>query len=142
MSKIRLPSPALVIAVIALFVALGGTAFATVNAIVPKARLSLNSLKLQGKTAAQVAAIPGPASSGSALVSTVTASFSIAASGAAQAAPACPAGAKAIGGGFTSSGVLVLITSAPSADGSSWQMIFGNFLDSAATGTAYAVCMK
>jgi hypothetical protein len=36
----------------------------------------------------------------------------------------------------------VLITSAPSADGSSWQMILGNFLDSAATGTAYAVCMK
>lgn len=140
--KLRLPSPALVIAVVALFVALGGTAFATVNAIVPKARLSLNSLKLQGKTAAQVAAIPGPAASGAGLISTVTASFSVPASGAAPAAPACPSGAKAIGGGYTSSGVLVLITSAPSSDGSAWQMIFGNFLDSAATGTAYAVCMK
>jgi hypothetical protein len=138
--KLRLPSPAMVIAIIALFVALGGTAVAA--GIVPKAKVALNALKLQGKTAAQVAATPGPASSASGLVSNVTASFSAAGNGIATTAPACPSGSKAVSGGYSSTSPLILLTSAPSSDGSSWQMILANIDSSAATGTGYAICLK
>ena len=62
MKGIRLPSPAMVVAMLALLVALSGTAVAA--GIVPKAKVALNSLKLQGKTAAQVAALaPAPTTS-------------------------------------------------------------------------------
>jgi hypothetical protein len=142
MSRIRLPSPALVISVVALFVALGGTAFATVNAIVPKAKLSLNSLKLQGKTAAQVAAIPGPAASAAGLVAIRSASFSVAASGVAQVAVPCQSGEKALSGGYSSSGLVLQLSSAPSTDGGTWTMVVGNLGDSAASGTGYATCIK
>src|SRR5262249_4890292 len=141
--KLRLPSPAMVIALVALFVALGGTAFATVNAIVPKAKLSLNSLKLQGKTAAQVAAIPGPASSAAALVSVRTVSFSIGAGGVQQVSAACQSGEKAVGGGYSTSGAVLSASSAPSSDGSAWQMFLVNVDTSgSASGTGYATCIK
>ena len=140
--KLRLPSPAMVIALVALFVALGGTAFATVNAIVPKAKLSLNSLKLQGKTAAQVAAVPGPASSAAGLVAIRSASFSVGASGVAQVAVPCQSGEKALSGGYSSSGLVLQLSSAPSSDGATWTMIVGNLGDSAASGTGYATCIK
>ena len=52
MKGIRLPNPAMVVAMLALLVALSGTAVAA--GIVPKAKVALNALKLQGKTAAQV----------------------------------------------------------------------------------------
>jgi hypothetical protein len=55
----RLPSPALVVALVALFVALSGTAVAA--GVVPVARFAANAGKLQGKSAAQVARIAGPA---------------------------------------------------------------------------------
>jgi hypothetical protein len=68
--RIRRPSPALVIAVIALFVALSGTGLASTivkEALHAKkadrAKLATNSLKLNNQTVAQVAAIPGPATS-------------------------------------------------------------------------------
>ena len=141
--KLRLPSPAMAVALIALFVALGGTAFATANAIAPKAKLALNSLKLQGKTAAQVAAIPGPAASASGLVSVRTVSFSIGASSVQQVSPACQSGEKAVSGGYSSSGAVLSATTAPSSDGSSWQMVLINLDSTAGTsGTGYAVCLK
>src|SRR5262249_28485406 len=135
-------SPAMVIAVIALFVALGGTAFATVNAIVPKAKLSLNSLKLQGKAAAEVAAIPGPASSAAGLVSVRPGSFSIAGSDVQTVSAPCQSGEKATGGGYSSGGAVLSASSAPSPDGSSWQMVLVNADSSSASGTGYAVCLK
>jgi hypothetical protein len=52
------PSPALVVAAVALFVALSGTAVAA--GVVPLAKRALvadNASKLEGKTAAQVAAL-------------------------------------------------------------------------------------
>jgi len=59
--RIPHPSPALVVALLALFVALSGTAVAA--GIVPRARLADNATKLQGKTPAQVAALaPAPTS--------------------------------------------------------------------------------
>ena len=63
MRKRRLPSPALVVAMLALLVALSGTAVAA-SLVVPLAKRALvadNAKKLGGKTRAQVAATPGPA---------------------------------------------------------------------------------
>ena len=62
--RLRAPSPALVIAIIALFVSLSGTAVAA--GVVPMAKRALfanNAGKLQGKSARQIAALPGPATS-------------------------------------------------------------------------------
>ena len=60
--RLRAPSPALVISLTALFISLSGTAVAA--GVVPMAKQALfakNAGKLQGKSARQVAAIPGPA---------------------------------------------------------------------------------
>ena len=57
------PSPALVVAMVALFVALGGTAGAVVTAAVPLAKRELvsdNAKKLNGFTANQVASAARP----------------------------------------------------------------------------------
>jgi hypothetical protein len=140
MSKIRLPSPAAVLAAIALFVALSGTAVAA--GIVAKAKFALNAGKLQGKTVAQVAALPGPATGAVDLVATRTTSISIPADAARVIIVACQAGEKALSGGYTSNGVLVSAATAPTSDGASWQLALLNLGDSTATGTAYAVCVK
>ena len=73
--RLRLPSPATVLASIALFVALTGTAVAA--GIVAKAKFALNAGKLQGNTAAQVAALPGPASSAASLVTVKSSAFTL-----------------------------------------------------------------
>jgi hypothetical protein len=138
--KVRLPSPALVIATIALFVALSGTAVAA--GIVAKAKFALNAGKLQGQTAAQVGAIPSPASTAASLVTTKTASFSINASDGRLVTVACDGGQKAISGGYTSSQAVLQGPTSPSSDGSSWQSVLINIGDTTASGTAYAVCLK
>ena len=93
---IKRPSPAFVVAMIALFVALGGTAGAVVNAAVPLAKRALvadNAKKLNGVTANQLgsAAVqvalrespagPRPASTAAGLVTVKTAPASLAANG-------------------------------------------------------------
>jgi hypothetical protein len=138
--KLRLPSPATVLATIALFVALGGTAVAA--GIVPKAKFALNSGKLQGKTAAQVAAVPGPATAAAGLVTPRTSSFSVPPSDGRLVITTCQAGEKAISGGFTTNGALLPGPTAPSSDGASWQLVVVNIGDSTAAGTAYALCLK
>jgi hypothetical protein len=140
MSKSRLPSPAIVLAAIALFVALSGTAVAA--GIVAKAKFAINAGKLQGNTAAQVAALPGPASSAAGLVSTRTASFSVGANSARNVPVSCQSGEKAVGGGYTTDGALLSGPTSPTGDGASWQVLVVNIGDSAASGTAYAVCVK
>jgi hypothetical protein len=106
--KLRHPSPALVIAILALFVSLSGTAVAA--GVVPMAKKALfaeNAGKLKGKTLAQVAALPGPASSGAKLVSTVSGPFTLAPDEEKDFGIQCPSGSKAISGGFTTpNGVL------------------------------------
>jgi hypothetical protein len=140
MSRIPLPKPATVLAAVALFVALSGTAVAA--GIVAKAKFAMNAGKLQGQTAAQVAAQPGPASSAASLVATRTASFSIAADEVKMVPAACQSGEKATGGGYSSNGAVLSVASAPSSDGASWQIGLVNIGDSSASGTAYAVCVK
>ena len=82
-TRIKRPSPAFVVAMIALFVALGGTAGAVATQAVPLAKRALvaeNAKKLGGQTVAQIAAqatakavrqspaAPGPASTAAGLV--------------------------------------------------------------------------
>src|SRR5881628_392743 len=98
----RLPSPSVVISLIALFVALGGTAVAA--GVVPLAKRSLvadNAKKLGGKTAAQVAALrPAPAvTSVAGLTSVKTVPWSLNAQQANDLTVTCDAGQKAIAGG-------------------------------------------
>ena len=155
-----LPSPALVVASIALIVSLSGTAVAA--GIVANARhanradvaiRALGSDKLQGKTASQIAAagaaagaqLPGPASSAAGLVSLKTQSGG-------QIAPnqlgtlviSCDGGAKALSAGYSSDapGDLIAFEQSPSSD-TTWTLRIINLDDKAAHSvTLYAVCLK
>jgi hypothetical protein len=129
-----------VLATVALFVALGGTAVAA--GIVPKAKFALNAGKLQGQTAAQVAAVPGPAATAAGLVTARTVNFSVDANRARFVTASCQSGEKAVGGGYTTDGALLSGPTAPSGDGASWQLLVLNIGDSTAAGTAYALCLK
>lgn len=158
-SRFSKPSPALIVAILALFVALGGTAGAVVTAkVVPLAKRALvadNAKKVGGLTAAQVAtagakvavtavaqALPGAATG---LISTQTASFSLA-PGAEQAVTAsCGAGSKALGGGFSNptSALVLSAGSTPTSDGTGWTEDLINVDSStAASGTVVATCLK
>src|SRR5262245_10793009 len=99
------PSAALVVAMIALFVALGGTAGAVVTAAVPLAKRALvadNAKKLGGQTASQItsqaatqaATVAGPASTAASLVSTKTQSVQLGAGGGQAFQLACDTGQK------------------------------------------------
>ena len=71
----RKPTPELVIAVLALFVALAGTANAVVDAAVPLARRALvadNAKKLNGRAAREIANTLGPASTAAGVITTRT----------------------------------------------------------------------
>jgi hypothetical protein len=154
--KMRRPSAALVVAMVALFVALGGTAGAVVTAAVPLAKRALvadNAKKLGGESLAQLtaktaqavqaaAAAPGPASTAAGLVSTKTATGQIAAGGAQTFSVTCDAGQKVMGGGFTSDKLVLGLDSYPSSD-TTWSFFLGNIDDSgAANVTVYATCLR
>src|SRR5262245_15661360 len=150
MFKRRVPSPALVIAVLALFVALGGSAVAA--GVVPLAKRALsadNAKKLGGKTAAQLtteaAAKAGPASSASGLVAVRTAAFSLNPNEDKEFLIPCSAGEKALSGGFTydSPTLVMAADSVPTADASGWRIYLVNFSTSqGASGTLQAVCLR
>jgi hypothetical protein len=133
---LRLPSPAMVVALIALLVALGGTAAAA--KIVAHARLADNALRLQGKTAAQVAALVPPPAAAKAtfqiadmdLAGNVKKEFRI----------TCPGGTTAIGGGVSSSNPPAYFESRP-IDPSTWSVFVQNPTQSELTGKIYAVCL-
>ena len=168
-------TPPLVVSMIALFVALAGTGWAQ-NAVplakraltADKAKVATNAQKLQGRTAAQVAAIPGPAtdaatlngqtaaqiaatpgptgSLSASLFTYRTQSFSVDSQGAtARDTALCLSGEKAIGGGWEqSSGLATVTVDRPMPDGSGWR--FHIFAESGnnvpASGTIYAICAK
>jgi hypothetical protein len=141
-SSIRRPSPALVVAVAALFVSLAGTAVAA-TPIVKRALLANNALKLQGRTAAQVAALPGPASSIRGLVDVAAAEFRIGPSDSATLAVRCADGRRAITGGVSTTGGsrVLASTSYASAEGTWSFELFNVRADGPAVGNAYAVCV-
>lgn len=148
LAKFRLPSPAMAVALVALFVALGGTAVAA-SPIVKRALLADNALKLQGKplaavvqqAAAEGAKLPGPASTAAGLVSTKTvAAGSLAARNGREFPVTCDAG-KIVSAGFSSNGDVIAWDSRPTGD-TTWSMYLAN-MDSAAAAdvSLYAVCV-
>ena len=140
--KLRTPSPALVVACAALFVALGGTAVAA-GPIAKRALFANNAGKLQGKTAAQVASRPGPASTVTGLVSARTAPFALNPGDEGMFSVPCGSGEKAISGGFTTPNFVLSVDTLPTADGSGWQLYLINGSNSqGAAGVAYAICIR
>ncbi len=142
MSRIRLPSPAMVVALLALLVALSGTAVAA--GIVPLAKRALiadNAKKLNGLTLDQIASsIPAiiPA-----LVSVKSQPWSLNPGGSNDFSVACDSGQKAIAGGYDNpSGDAIALDTRPSADQTAWRIFLGNASTSApASGAVYAVCL-
>jgi hypothetical protein len=136
--KLRLPSPAMVVAVIALFVALTSTAVA--GTVVARAKFANNAGKLQGRTAAQVAQLPGPASTAAGLVSVANGNFNLAPGGESEVTVSCPSG-KAISGGFSTNSLVLAADTRPMAEGT-WGLYLMNLNSSqSASGTLYAVCL-
>jgi hypothetical protein len=152
-------SPAFVLALVALFVSLGGTAVAA--GIVPLAKRALTADRAKEAGVADVAKklgpaastaiaqqagqLPGPASTAAGLVSVKTASFSLAASAGSMFSAPCASGEKALSGGFgyDSSALVLSSDSLPTGDGSGWQMyLFNVSSTSAVSGTVYAVCLR
>jgi hypothetical protein len=164
MSSWKKPSPALVIAVLALFVSLSGTAVAA--GIVPLAKRALNAdkakvanrakvadtakvadnaKKVGGQTAAgiitQAAQTPGPASSAAGLLSIKQATDSIAPSSGREIVIACDAGKKVVSGGWSTTTDAFGLDSRPISD-SAWSIWLGNGSTTAAAPvTLYAVCI-
>jgi len=145
----RRVSPAMVVALLALFVALSGTAVAA--GVVPLAKRALsadNAKKLQGETKAQIAAAaaaqPGPASTAASLISVKSSPWSLTGGQGADVTVVCDGGQKAVSGGFDNpNGNVIGLDTRPSTDGASWKVYILNIDSSAgASGTAFAVCAK
>jgi hypothetical protein len=137
--KLSLPSPALVIATIALFVALGGTAVAA--GVVPLAKRALSADTLKGKSAAQLMALPGPASTAAGLLSTKKATESLGPDQGREIVIACDGGKKIVSAGYSSPGAVLRWDSRPASD-TAWAMYLLNVSQSeAATVELYAVCL-
>jgi hypothetical protein len=155
---IKRVSPALVVAMIGLFVALGGTAGASGQAPVPLAKRALvadNAKKVGGLTAPQVAAAGAkaalalspegarPASTAAGLVVIKTQAAGIVPPGGSLPAfsVSCDTGAKVIGGGMSSDGAIVTFDSYPKGD-AAWEVVVGNFGSGAANVSVYAICLR
>lgn len=152
--RMKRPSPAFVVAMVALFVALGGTAGAVATQAVPLAKRALladNAKKLGGQTSAQIvskaaliaAQAPGPASTASGLVTVKSAPFALQADGQGEFSANCDTGQKAIGGGYDNpAGTAFSVDTRPTSNGASWTIYLVATEASAAIGNVYAVCLK
>lgn len=140
--RIPHPSPALVIALLALFVALSGTAVAA--GIIPHAKVADNALKLQGKTAGQVAALAPAPSALAGYLTVKSASWTLNPGQDGDFSAACDAGQKAVGGGYDNpSGTGFSFDTRPTPDGAGWRVYISNFsTTAAASGSVYAVCLR
>jgi hypothetical protein len=140
--RIPHPSPALVVALLALFVALSGTAVAA--GIVPRAKLADNATKLQGKTPAQVAALAAAPSSLAGYVTVKSAAWTLAASASGDFSAACDPGQKAVGGGYDNpQGDALSLDTRPTPDGTGWRVYLLNLSSTdGASGSVYAVCLR
>lgn len=141
----RKPTPELVIAVLALFVALAGTANAVVDAAVPLARRALvadNAKELNGRAAREIANTLGPASTAAGVITTRTKAILITPGGGSTFTIDCNPDEKVIGGGYASNAaVLNLFLSYPVSQ-RSWLMGFVNVDNKTSTTTLYAVCIR
>ena len=149
-------TPTLVVAMIALFVTVVGTAGAAAEQAVPLAKRALvadNAKKLGGQTLAQLtartaaavqaaAATPGPASTAAGLVTIKTGTGQIPAGGAQAFTVVCDAGQKVMGGGFSSDKLVLGFDSYPSND-TTWSLFLGTLDEAAAANVSlYATCVR
>jgi len=142
---LKLPAPATVLASIALLVSLTGTAVAAgAVPLAKKAMFASNAGKLQGRTATQIAATPGPANSVAGLLSRVTVPFSLAAGDSGDFSASCPAGSRVISGGYSYSGDgFVMNSDTRATTDSTWAVYLFNADDSGtATGLVSALCLR
>lgn len=158
-TRIRRPSASLVVSMVALFVALGGTAGAVATQAVPLAKRALvadNAKKLGGQSLAQLtakttqavtaaASAPGPASTAASLVSTKSVPFTLGPGGNQVISATCDAGAKAVGGGFSNPTAALVLSAGgfPTADGAGWTEDLVNVSSSTTgAGTVVVMCMR
>ena len=150
----RRPSPAMLVALLALFVALGGTAMAN-KGLVTGAQIKDHSIGLVDLSPAAVAKLhgrqgpvgpAGPAGTNASILRKLTFEHAVATLGAGtigNATATCPAGSAIISGGASTTG-LALWASEPIAVGSSSSGWFGggraNSLIQAEIDT-YAICL-
>jgi hypothetical protein len=145
-TRFHSPSPAMVVALLALFVSLSGVAVGSLN-IVPLAKkarvanVANNAKRLQHKTVNQVAARPSPASTAVDLVSVKETPFALNPGELNLFTVTCDTGQKALSGGYTTPGIVLGGPSALSADGRSWAIVLGN-TGGATTGVVYAFCLR
>ncbi len=166
--RIPHPSPAMVVAMLALLVALSGTAFAA--GVVPVAKRALsadNAKKLQGETSAQLLEAASASSkladdashlqgktadeivtaaqtkSVSGFVTIKESNFSMGTGQIVDYTMSCDAGQKAISGGSQySQAPAFLLESRPTPDGSAWKVMLVNPSDSdGAFGNLFVVCV-
>jgi len=152
-----LPGPALVVSCLALAVSLSGTAVAA--GIVANARhanradlaaRALNSDKVQGRTAVQIAAagalagsqLAGPASTAAKLATVRTQPIAaVAPKTVASYTITCESGARILAGGFASPGPVRSYDSYPSSP-TTWSLELVNDGDAPADVTLYATCLR
>ncbi|MFN2472147.1 MAG: hypothetical protein ABR583_14390 [Gaiellaceae bacterium] len=127
------------VALLALFVALGGTAVAAAPPV-KRALFAQNAGKLQGKTVKQIAAMPGPTNSVVRLLVTRTADFALAADEQKDVSVSCRQG-RALSGGFSSPGTVTAADSRIS-DPQTYSVYLVNGNATAATSvTVQVVCI-
>jgi len=154
MTMLRRPSPAMVVACLALLVALSGTAVAA-TPVVKRALFADNAGKLQGKTAVALvdqaaakaisasAQQAGPASTAAGLVTVKSiAAGQLASNTYRLMTVSCDGGAKIMGAGFSSDGPVYNFDSYPMND-TTWALGLDNPDERAPHNvTLYATCLK
>jgi hypothetical protein len=138
--KLRTPSPALVIALIALFISLAGTAVAQTPAV-QRALFAENAGKLKGKTLKQVVAMPGPARSAGDLVFARTVDRVLQRAQETDITASCGPGAKAISGGYFSDDGVATRDSRASRD-NTWTIHVVNLGEAAADVSVQVLCLR
>lgn len=159
MPRIRKPGPAMVVALVALFVALSGSAVAA--GIVPLAKralsadnakhaLTADNAKKLAATASnaivqQASQAPGPASTAAGLVTVKTATWTNNPNSGNDFTVVCDAGSKAIAGGWDDpNGYSHPWDTRPTGDGTGWHVYVttASAAPGAQSGNVYAVCLK
>jgi hypothetical protein len=138
--KLRTPSPALVISLIALFISLAGTAVAQ-TPVVKRAVFAENAGKLKGKTLKQVVAMPGPTRSVGDLVFPRTVDRVLQRGQQTDVTVSCGLGGKALSGGYFSDDGVSVRDSRASTE-SAWTFRVVNLGESRADVTVQVICLR
>jgi hypothetical protein len=138
--KLRTPSPALVIALIALFISLAGTAVAQ-TPVVKRALFAENAGKLKGKTLKQVAALPGPTRSVGNLVYPRTVNRVLQRGQETDVTASCGPGGTALSGGYFSDNGVAVRDSRASTE-SAWTFRVVNLGEETTEVTVQVICLR